>query len=291
MKASLERRSLLCLVLPAPRMPARARSVRAGGIMSVAFHVIVVTSLMLLAARAGSITASSPDPTRHRTPLQLPRIVFLPTPGPAGGGGGSGNRQPDPPSRAQDIGRDRLTAPVVEPFIATARPTDLTPPPRQPVLEARPVALGTTFLTGLPDAPSSLPFSQGPGVGGGAGDGTGSGIGSGAGPGAGPGSGGGAGGGVYRAGGRVVPPIPLKRVTPKYTPDGVTHNIEGTVGLEVVVGRDGIPLTVRVTRSLDPGGLDEEAVAAAREWRFVPGRIGETPVDVVIAILMDFRIS
>jgi protein TonB len=88
-----------------------------------------------------------------------------------------------------------------------------------------------------------------------------------------------------------VAPTPIKRVAPKYTPDGLLNKIQGTVGLEVVVGRDGAPLNVRVSRSLDPGGLDEEAVAAAREWRFVPGRIGDTPVDVVVTILMDFRIS
>jgi outer membrane biosynthesis protein TonB len=46
-----------------------------------------------------------------------------------------------------------------------------------------------------------------------------------------------------------------------------------------------------VTRSLDPHGLDEEAIIAVREWRFTPGRIGKTPVDVLVSILLDFRIS
>ena len=71
----------------------------------------------------------------------------------------------------------------------------------------------------------------------------------------------------------------------------MVRKLQGTVGLEVTVGRDGIPLTIRITRSLDPGGLDEEAVAAARQWRFIPGRVGDTPVDVLITIFMDFRIS
>jgi TonB family protein len=159
------------------------------------------------------------------------------------------------------------------------------------MLESRTVSWGTTLLTGLPDAPASLPFSQGPGGGGGSGDGSGAGIGSGTGPGAGPGIGGGMGGGLYRPGGGVLPPIVLTRVRPKYTPEGMVHKIQGTVALEVVVGRDGIPAAIRVTQSLDPGGLDDEAVAAARQWRFIPGRIGDAPVDVLVTILMDFRIS
>ena len=68
------------------------------------------------------------------------------------------------------------------------------------------------------------------------------------------------------------------------------QRFQGTVTLEVVVGREGIPVAVRVTRSLDPGGLDEEAIAAAREWRFTPGRVGNAPVDVLVTILLDFSI-
>jgi TonB family protein len=61
--------------------------------------------------------------------------------------------------------------------------------------------------------------------------------------------------------------------------------------LEVVVGRDGIPLAIRITRSLDPGGLDEEAVAAVREWRFTPGHVGDIPVDVLVTIQLDFHVQ
>jgi TonB family protein len=146
-------------------------------------------------------------------------------------------------------------------------------------------------LIGLPDAPSSFPFSQGPGFGGGVGDGTGTGIGSGTGPGLGPGSGGGFGGGVYRAGaGGVVPPTLVKEVKPKYTPDALRRRVQGAVVLEAIVGRDGQPFAIRVIQSLDPGGLDEEAVLAARGWRFTPGRVGDTVVDVLVIIQLDFQV-
>ena len=286
---SPNQRSLLCLVVPAPRLPQRARTVRAGGIVSVLLHVAVVTAVVFVAARPGSI-ATSPEAASNRQPLQLPRMVFLQMPGPGGGGGGGGKRQPAPPSRAQAVGRDRLTMQVAKPVIASEEPKDATPPPQQVVLDAKPLASGTALWTGLPDVSSSLPFSQGPGFGGGVGEGTGTGIGSGTGPGLGPGSGGGFGGGAYRLGPGVVAPTLLKQVRPTYTAEALRLKIQGTVVLEVVVGRDGIPLAIRVTRSLDPGGLDQEAITAVRGWRFTPGRVGDTPVDVLVTILLDFRI-
>jgi TonB family protein len=127
-------------------------------------------------------------------------------------------------------------------------------------------------------------------VGGGVGEGVGTGIGSGTGPGLGPGSGGGFGGGAYRPGNGVVPPTLITQVRPSYTTDALRLKIQGTVVLEVVVGRDGVPRDMRVIRSLDRGGLDAEAMAAVRQWRVTPGRIGDRPVDVLVTILLDFRI-
>jgi protein TonB len=94
---------------------------------------------------------------------------------------------------------------------------------------------------------------------------------------------------VYRPGGGVVGPVLVTEVKPVYTAEALRLKIQGSVFLEAVVGIDGIPTGVRVTRPLFQG-LDEAAVAAAREWRFLPGRIGTTPVDVLVTIQMDFRI-
>jgi protein TonB len=62
------------------------------------------------------------------------------------------------------------------------------------------------------------------------------------------------------------------------------------VVLEVIVARDGCPSRIRVVRSLDRGGLDEEAVAAVAQWRFEPGRLAGVPVDVLVTIMLDFWI-
>jgi protein TonB len=68
------------------------------------------------------------------------------------------------------------------------------------------------------------------------------------------------------------------------------RKIQGSVTLEVIVDRDGVPSEIRVQRSLDAAGLDVEAVRAVRQWRFNPGRIGGTPVDVLVNIVLDFHI-
>ena len=287
---SSDERSLLCLASPAPRLPNRTRSMRVAAGVSVLLDVAVISTLLVTGAWRGSIPEASQSTTDGRQPLELPRMVFLHTPVPGGGGGGGGSRQPKPPSRAQAIGRDHLTLPVAKPIVASEAPKDVTPPLQQVVLDAKPLASGTVFLPGLATAPPSLPFSQGEGSGGGVGDGRGTGIGSGTGPGVGPGSGGGFGGGAYRLGNGVTAPTLLKKVRPTYTAEAMRRRIQGTVVLEVVVSRDGIPSAVRVIRSLDPGGLDDQAAIAAREWLFAPGRVGDTPVDVLVIILMDFTL-
>ena len=115
-------------------------------------------------------------------------------------------------------------------------------------------------------------------------------MGAGRGPGVGPGTGGGTGGGVYRAGGTVSAPRLIKEVRPKYTNEALVNKIQGTVVLEAVVTRDGYASQIRVVRSLDAGGLDEEAVAAVAQWRFEAGRLGETPVDVLVTIVLSFSL-
>jgi TonB family protein len=58
-----------------------------------------------------------------------------------------------------------------------------------------------------------------------------------------------------------------------------------------VVLPDGTVGNVEVVRSLDPVfGLDQEAIKAARQWRFVPGmRLGQ-PVPVLVVISMTFTL-
>lgn len=280
----VEERSILCLAVAAPRLPERTRSGRAGSLISVLFHALVVTGLISASAWVRSVPAPVVQSNRHE-PV---RLVFLQTPGPGGGGGGGGHRQPEPPSRAEAIGRDRLTVRIAKPIVQH-QSQEMAPPPPAVLVDAKPLSSGAAMLMGLPQATESR-LSHGSGTGGGVGEGSGSGIGSGIGSGVGPGFGGGVGGGPYRLGSGVSPPSLIKQVKPSYTAEALRRRIEGTVVLEAVVTRDGNPVAIHVMRSLDPGGLDEEAIIAARQWRFAPGRIGGTPVDVLVTILIDFNV-
>ena len=284
---AVEGRSLLCIALAAPRLPTRSRSAHRGGLASAAFHVAVISILISAATVPRSTSRPVPNPAAHES-VQLPRLVFLMQPGPGGGGGGGGDKQPRAPSPAHAIGRDRLTVPVAR--RADVLPSrEVAPPLPGVLLDAKPLASGTTVMPGLFEASPSLPFSRGPGSGEGVGTGAGAGIGSGTGAGVGAGRGGGFGGGAYRLSSGMVPPTLLTQVKPRYTADALRQRIQGTVTLEVVISREGIPVAIRVTRSLDPG-LDQEAIAAARGWRFTPARIGNTPVDVLVTIVLDFNV-
>jgi protein TonB len=67
--------------------------------------------------------------------------------------------------------------------------------------------------------------------------------------------------------------------------------IEGLVELEGTVALDGTMQDVRVVKSLDSSlGLDDEAVAAARQWLFRPGMRQGKPVPVIVTIILEFRI-
>lgn len=88
----------------------------------------------------------------------------------------------------------------------------------------------------------------------------------------------------------MTPPRVIVAVKPTYTNRAMMARIEGSVMLELVVRADGTPANIRVTRSLDPDGLDGEAVRAASQWRFAPGRLNGNPVDVVASIQIDFHV-
>ena len=231
-----------------------------------------------------SNTVAAKDLTKH--------VIFVSRPSSLeamGGGGGGGNRQKGPIRRAEGIGTDAVTLRVAKPRSTTGT-NDAVHSLPELVLDARPLASGTTEQMGLPSGGVSYGTSLGPGSGGGVGEGIGTGIGSGHGPGIGPGSGGGVGGGIYRVGGGVTPPRVITEVKPTYTSKALQGRIQGSVWLELVVRADGTPAQIRVIRSLDPDGLDEQAIRATSLWRFEPGRLAGKPVNVVVTVMIDFLI-
>jgi protein TonB len=87
----------------------------------------------------------------------------------------------------------------------------------------------------------------------------------------------------------LKPPVAISEVKPVYTPEARQAKIQGQVGLSCVVLPDGSVGDVNVVGSLDPG-LDEQAIKAARQWRFKPGTKDGRPVPVRIELDFTFTL-
>ncbi|MDJ0841626.1 MAG: TonB family protein [Acidobacteriota bacterium] len=89
---------------------------------------------------------------------------------------------------------------------------------------------------------------------------------------------------------RVSPPVFTSRVTPRYPRDAVSNRLSGSVVLEAVLGKDGVVRNIRVLKDLGGWqlGFEANAILALRQWEFEPGKIEEKPVDVRMALKIDF---
>lgn len=250
-----------------------------------ASHAILLGAIVWLASTAPPAEAPADPPLIVRIAPEDVRPLPIKTPG---GGGGSPLPAPRVPLQ---IPAHRRPDPV--PMESAASKSDPAP---IPVLDAPIQADAATVL----QASGSSAVSLAAYAGGGRGGGIGSGTGAGAGPGSGGGIGGGSGGGVgtgfgrgaYRSSEGVRNPVLLRLVHPKYTGDAMRAKVQGTVELEAVVLPNGVVGEIRVVKSLDRfRGLDAEAITAAREWLFAPGRDREgRPVAVIVTLIIEFRI-
>ena len=67
--------------------------------------------------------------------------------------------------------------------------------------------------------------------------------------------------------------------------------IQGMVVVECIIMPDGTVGDVQVVKSLDPTfGLDQEAIKAAKQWRFAPGKKQGQPVPVLVTIELAFNL-
>ena len=66
---------------------------------------------------------------------------------------------------------------------------------------------------------------------------------------------------------------------------------QGRVVLHVNVSPEGMPVAVTVAESSGYASLDAAALAAVRQWRFVPATRGDTPVPAVAEVPVRFRLT
>jgi len=247
-------------------------------------HVSLAIFIAAVAHRASTTIAMSP---RQFMPLTWT--------GMGGGGGASGDQHQAPP-RQLERPRDRQGVAIV----AAPRPTiGPSSSPKQPdvpppaIADIDPVESGLRVSPGVSTAVAQPSDYLGPGSGENGGNGSKRGSGDDDGDGIGKGRREGI-GGVDGSGGGPgdIAPVLLTQVRPNYTQAGIMARAQGVMRVEAVVLQDGTVGDVRIVRGFEPPfGLDQEALIAVKQWRFVPGRRQGriTPMRVSIELTFTLR--
>jgi TonB family protein len=89
--------------------------------------------------------------------------------------------------------------------------------------------------------------------------------------------------------GLISPSLRLK-VEPEYTPAALAARLEGNVLLSLVIDKEGVPQDVSVLQSLGMG-LDENAIACVKKWRFDPATKEGKPVNMRVRVEIKFQIQ
>jgi TonB family protein len=89
--------------------------------------------------------------------------------------------------------------------------------------------------------------------------------------------------------GGMLPPQIVSYTVPSYTPEAIARRIEGTVTVEASSDAAGNIQVLRVVRALGYG-LDESALLALRDWKFVPALRNGAPVAAITQIDIDFKL-
>jgi len=283
--------------LVAERAQLRTRRVESG-MLSLFVHALIVLIAVLLVRYQSSLPDQKDSVVFVNNPIYLP-FEGDGRDGGGGGGGGKGEQAPPATGRMPEQTRVQMVPPDPEdprPLIPAEDLMTSAPSVQMPIDIPQDMSLPIGDIT----APPNGSRSSGPGIGGGIGTGRGTGVGSGTGPGVGPGSGGGMGGGSgggigsgigpYVVGGGVKAPVAIYQPLPAYTEEARKARAEGVVLIQAVIRRDGSVDSFKVLRGLGYG-LDESAInTIATKWRFKPGTLSGTPVDVQANIEVSFRL-
>jgi TonB family protein len=82
----------------------------------------------------------------------------------------------------------------------------------------------------------------------------------------------------------------LNNPAPYYPQAAKQRGVQGKVLLAVVVKADGSPLNVSISRSSGSEILDEAALDAVEQWRFIPARSKGSPVQANVIVPVEFKI-
>ena len=96
---------------------------------------------------------------------------------------------------------------------------------------------------------------------------------------------------AVRVGGNVQAAKLVRQVRPAYPPDLQAQGIEGTVLVDAVISKDGIPLSLAVRNTAANREFADAALDAIRQWRYSSTLLNGEPVEVVTTVTIDFRLK
>ena len=94
---------------------------------------------------------------------------------------------------------------------------------------------------------------------------------------------------VTKVGPGIKPPTLVSKVEPQYSEEARAAKYMGTVVLQIVVDVDGKAKDIEVVNGLGLG-LDEQAVAAIKQWKFNPAQRDGGPIPVLATIEVNFKL-
>jgi periplasmic protein TonB len=261
-----------------------------GAGVSLVVHVLMIALLIAVSIMTTRHVALNKPPQNLTSidtdvPMDLPMTTKKGSQMGGGGGGGDRDKLDATKGKLPKFSMQQLAPPAV--VVRNDNPKLVV----EPTVVVPPDIKIASNMPNLGDPMSKVlgPDSNGTGSGGGIGSGSGGGVGSGSGPGVGPGHGGGMGGGAFRVGNGVSAPRALDTPDPEYSEEARKAKYQGVVVLWLVVGPDGKPRDIRVSRPLGMG-LDQKAIEAVQRWRFEPAMKDGRPVAVQINVEVNFRL-
>jgi TonB family protein len=94
---------------------------------------------------------------------------------------------------------------------------------------------------------------------------------------------------VYDVGNGVTAPKPVYTPEPEYSERARKKKINGSVVVAMIVTPEGRVREVKIAKSLDEG-LNKQALAAVRTWKFEPATKDGKPVAVHLNVDVSFRV-
>ena len=94
---------------------------------------------------------------------------------------------------------------------------------------------------------------------------------------------------IVKAGDSVEAPKKVRHVSPEYPDDLLNRQVMGLVFLDCVIGIDG--RMERVELIAGSAGLNEAAIAAVRQWTYMPSSVDGRPVRVAMPVALAFSVS